>query len=157
MKNTTILHALRIISKLEPNIIEIPHTSNRNFIIFSDSPANIPHYIKINYRNTSINLLIAIPGRRQACQTCGSTRHWTSQCQWLSEEANQVHTTANTTTETVTNQKPAASSKDSTMLQTVAPVNTIPATQPEKTNPLPKDNTASKTPPPPTQQEMETQ
>ena len=92
LKNETILQALRIVSKLEPTISEVPHTNNRSFTILSDSPSTIPHYIKLNYKNTAINLLIAIPGRRQACQTCGSTRRWTSQCQILSEEADQVHT-----------------------------------------------------------------
>lgn len=77
------------------------NSTNVNFTIFSDTPVSIPHYIKINYKNKSMNLLIAIPGRRQACQTCGSTRHWTSQCHILNEETIQAHTIANTTTTVV--------------------------------------------------------
>ena len=88
----------------------MPHTNNRSFTIFSDSPATIPHYIKLNYKNTAINLLIAIPDRRQACQTCGSIRHWTNQCQVLSEEAEQLHTIAITTANTTT---PGASATQS--------------------------------------------
>lgn len=30
--------------------------------------------------NKSINILIAIPGRKQACQHCTSTQHWTNYC-----------------------------------------------------------------------------
>ena len=60
MKNETILQALRIVSKLEPTITDIPYTSNRNVTISTDSPSRIPHYVKINDKNTSINLLITI-------------------------------------------------------------------------------------------------
>ena len=65
MKNETILQALRIVSKLEPTITDIPYTSNRNVTISTDAPSRIAHYVKINDKNTSINLLIAIPSRRQ--------------------------------------------------------------------------------------------
>ena len=98
MSNETILKALRIVSKLEPSVTQVPYTSNRNFTIYSDTPSKIPHYIQIKYKNTAINLLIAIPGRRQACQTCGSSKHWTSQCHILDEELTQTHTTANAPT-----------------------------------------------------------
>ena len=98
MSNETILKALRIVSKLEPSVTQVPYTSNRNFTIYSDTPSKIPHYIQIKYKNTAINLRIAIPGRRQACQTCGSSKHWTSQCHILDEELTQTHTTANAPT-----------------------------------------------------------
>jgi hypothetical protein len=78
--NDAILKALRIISKKEPTVNDIPFTNNRSFTIFSDTPSIIPHYIKFNYRNRPVNILVAIPGRRQACQSCDSTQHWTSQC-----------------------------------------------------------------------------
>ena len=174
LKNETMVQALRIVSKLEPTVSEVPHTNNRSFTIFSDSPSTIPHYIKLNYKNTAINLLIAIPGRRQACQTCGSTRHWTSHCQILSEEAEQVHTIAITTandaspgTSATQSEKSPESSiaQKTTIANTInpntranvtTPANTTPAAQQEKTKPLSKDNIASKTLPIPTQQEMET-
>ena len=97
MKNETILKALRIVSKLETTVTDIPYTSNMNFTIFTDSLSRIPHYIKINNRNTAINLHIAIAGKRQACQTCGATTHWTSQCQVPRQDKVEPHTTANTT------------------------------------------------------------
>ncbi|XP_059156645.1 uncharacterized protein LOC131941416 [Physella acuta] len=39
------------------------------------TPSIIPHYIKFNYKNRPVNILVAIPGRRQACQSCDSTQH----------------------------------------------------------------------------------
>lgn len=105
LKNETILKELQIISKIEPIVTDVPHTNNINFTIFSDSPSTIPHYIKLNYKNTAINLLIAIPGRRYACQTSGSTRHWTSYCQLQNQDTVQ-HTIAINTAMANTTQLP---------------------------------------------------
>ena len=135
LKNETILQALRIVSKFEPSVTEVPYTSNRNFTIFSDTPASIPHYIKINYKNKAINLLIAIPGRRQACQTCGSTRHWTSQCHILNEEADQAHTTANTTTTGVPTGTPATQPQERSEPTTTTANTTTAATKAIMTTP----------------------
>ena len=59
LSNDTILKALRKISKLEPTVTEIAFTNNRSFTIFIDNPSTIPHYIKLNFKNKSINILIA--------------------------------------------------------------------------------------------------
>jgi hypothetical protein len=87
LSDRTLIKALQPYSNKEPSIYTIPLTTNRSFSIHTDNPANIPHYIQLNYRNKSHNILIAINDRKQACQTCSSTSHWTNRCQTLNLES----------------------------------------------------------------------
>ncbi|XP_059139392.1 mucin-2-like [Physella acuta] len=80
LNDLTLIQALQPYSNKEPTITTIPHTSNRIFSIHTDNPTNTPHYIQINYKNKSLNILVAINGRKQACQTCSSTSYWTNHC-----------------------------------------------------------------------------
>ena len=90
LRNEILLKALRIISKKEPTIEAVPFTNNRRFTIYTDTPNSIPHYIKINFKNKSTNILIAITGRLQACQRCASTKHWSNQCHVPDPDATQL-------------------------------------------------------------------
>ena len=80
INNDTLIKALRSFSIKEPTIQTIPLTNNRRITIYPEKPSHIPHYIKLNYKDKAIDILIAIPGRQQACQHCSSTQHWTNQC-----------------------------------------------------------------------------
>ena len=80
LSNETLVEALNIFSQKERSINIIPHTSNRSFTVYTDKPETTPHYITLNYKDKSITILIAIPGRKQACQHCASTQHWTNHC-----------------------------------------------------------------------------
>ena len=72
--------ARNIFSQKEPSINITPLPSNRSFTVYTDKPKSIPHYITLNYKDKSITILIALPGRKQACQHCASTHHWTNHC-----------------------------------------------------------------------------
>ena len=78
--NETLVEALNIFSQKEQYLNIIPHTSNRSFTVYTDKPKTIPHYITLNYKDKFITILIALPGRKQACQHCASTQHWTNHC-----------------------------------------------------------------------------
>ena len=100
MSNEALTKALRVISKLEPTITEIPFTNNRNFTIYTDNPSSIPHYIKFNFKNKCTNILISIRGRRQACQYSGSTQHWSNHCRSNTDLTQQLKDTITIETET---------------------------------------------------------
>ncbi|XP_059174208.1 putative uncharacterized protein DDB_G0290521 [Physella acuta] len=111
LSDRTLIQALQPYSNKEPSINAIPLTTNRSFPIYTDNPSTIPHYIQINYKNKSLNILIAINDRKQACQTCSSTEHWTNRCQTLNLQT------------TPSNQTPA----QSTLQKTTSPAQTAPA------------------------------
>jgi hypothetical protein len=114
LSDRTLIQALQPYSNKEPSIYTIPLTTNRNFSIYTDNPSSIPHYIQINYKNKTLNILIAIKDRKQACQTCSSTEHWTNRCQILNLQTTPSNQTPaqSTLQKTTPSAQPAPSPSD---------------------------------------------
>jgi hypothetical protein len=126
LNNATLMQALSPYSNKEPLITTIPYTNNRSFSIYTNNPTTIPHYIQIIYKDNTLNILIAIAGRKQVCQICSSNLHWTNQCQetnlLIAQNApsnepttsTEDQTTPNMTTAEIPSSPPKPSSKPTT-------------------------------------------
>jgi hypothetical protein len=153
LSDHTLIQALQPYSNKQPIINTIPHTNNRNFSIYTDSPATIPHYIQINYKNKSLNILIAIKDRKQACQTCASTSHWTNQCHVLNPETMPRNQPSTQTAAPPTPQPPMPGSHQNSPIKDI-PSN--PKTPPKKQPPAQKPAPLAQPAPIPSSQQANT-